>query len=81
MNECEKYGISHVVKYNAKKSAFMIFRLLALKGSSVSGIKLKRKYMFQMICHMMTVALIDNRELYMYKEMLYCEKLVCAPQR
>ena len=33
---------------------------------------------FQMIFQMMMI-LIDNAELYMYKEILYCDNLVCAP--
>ena len=30
--ECEKFGMRHDVKYNAKKSAVMIFRSATLKG-------------------------------------------------
>ena len=33
--ECEKFGISHDVKYNKKKSAIMIFRSKILKGCTI----------------------------------------------
>ena len=33
--ECEKFGISHDVKYNAKKCAIMIFRSKILKGWTI----------------------------------------------
>ena len=39
--ECEKFGLSHDVKYNAKKSEVMIFRSVTLKECSVC-FKLKR---------------------------------------
>ena len=32
LHECEKFGLSHDVKYNAKKTAVMIFRSATLKG-------------------------------------------------
>ena len=90
LRECEKFGMSHDVKYNAKKSAVMIFRSATLKGCSIPEFKLKgvtlhvvatHKYpetIFQMIFQMMMI-LIDNAELYMYKVILYCEYLACAP--
>ena len=42
----------------------------------------KRLFLYQTICQMiyqMIMTLIDNAELYMYKEILYCKHLVCAP--
>ena len=39
--ECEKFGMSHDVKYNAKESAVMIFRSANLKGCSIPEFKLK----------------------------------------
>ena len=41
LRECEKFGMSHDVKYNAKKSAVMIFRSATLKGCSIPEFKLK----------------------------------------
>ena len=39
--ECEKFGMSHDVKYNAKKSAVVIFRYATLKGCFIPEFKLK----------------------------------------
>ena len=39
--ECEKFGISHDVKYNAKKSAIVIFRSKISKGCIILDFKLK----------------------------------------
>ena len=41
LRECEKFGINHDVKYNAKKSAVMIFRYATLKGCFIPEFKLK----------------------------------------
>ena len=41
LRECEKFGMSHDVTYNAKKSAVMIFRYATLKGCSIPEFKLK----------------------------------------
>ena len=40
LHECEKFGISHDVKYYAKKSAIMIFRKKMLKGCTIIDFKL-----------------------------------------
>ena len=32
LNECEKFGTRHDVKYNAQKSAVMIYRSMTLEG-------------------------------------------------
>ena len=32
LHECEKFGTRHDLKYNAKKSAVMIYRSMTLKG-------------------------------------------------
>ena len=39
--ECEKFGTSHDVKYNANESTIMIFRLNILKGCTIFDVKLK----------------------------------------
>ena len=41
LHECEKFGMSHDGKYNAKKSAIMIFRSATLKGCFIPEFKLK----------------------------------------
>ena len=41
LRECEKFGISHDVKYNAKKSGVMIFRSATIKGCVIPEFKLK----------------------------------------
>ena len=40
LRECEKFGTRHDVKYNAKKSAVMIYRSMTLKGCTISNFKL-----------------------------------------
>ena len=49
LHECETFGTRHDVKYNAKKSAVMIYRSMTLKGCSIPNFKLKR-----MILHVIT---------------------------
>ena len=92
LRECEKFGTRHDVKYNAKKSAVMIYRSMTLKGCTISNFKLNGmilhvvasyKYIghyitLQMIFLMMTIS-IDNVELYLFKGILYCESLICVP--
>lgn len=41
LRKCEKFGMSHDVKYNAKKSAVMLFRSVTLKGCSIPDFRLK----------------------------------------
>jgi len=92
LHECEKFGMSRDVKYNfAKKSAVMIFRSVTLKRCFIPEFKLKwvtlhvvptYKYLGNYISDDLSGdddILIDNAELYMYKEILYCENLVCTP--
>ena len=40
MHECEKFGTRHDLKYNAKKSAVMIYRSMTLKGCTIPKFKL-----------------------------------------
>ena len=40
LHKCEQFGISHDVKYNAKKSAVMIFSSVTFKKCSFPGFKL-----------------------------------------
>ena len=40
LRECEKFGTRHDVKYNAKKSAVMIYRSMTMKGCIISNFKL-----------------------------------------
>ena len=40
LHECETFGMSHDVKYKAKKSAVMIFRSATLKGCFIPEFKL-----------------------------------------
>ena len=35
MYECETFGTNHVVKYNTKRSAIMLFRYNKLKGCNI----------------------------------------------
>ena len=41
LHECDQFGMSHDIKYNAKKSAVMVFRYVTLKGCSIPDFKLK----------------------------------------
>ena len=38
LRECEKFGTRHDVKYNAKKSAVMIYRSMTMKGCTISSL-------------------------------------------
>ena len=42
LHECEKFGtnVRHDLKYNAKKSAVMIYRSMTLKGCTIPNFKL-----------------------------------------
>ena len=40
LHECEKLGTRHDLKYNAKKSAVMIYRSMTLKGCTIPNFKL-----------------------------------------
>ena len=40
LHECEKFGTRHDLKYNAKKSAVMIYRSMTLKGCTIPNFKL-----------------------------------------
>ena len=81
----------HNVKYNAKKCAVMIFRSATLKLCFIPEFKLKGvtlhvvaiyKYLGNYISDDLSDDDDINRQsrtLYMYKEISYCETLVCAP--
>ena len=90
LRECEKFGTRHDVKYNAKKSAVMIYRSMTLKGCTIPNFNLNGmilhvvasyKYLghyitLQMIFLMMMIS-IDNVELYLFKGILYTAKVGC----
>ena len=94
LHKCEEFGISHDMKYNAKKSAVMIFRSVTIKRCSFPGIKLNgtilpvintHKYLGNYISDDLSDDDDDinkkqkqNRELYTYNKMLYCKNVVCA---
>ena len=91
LRECEKFGTRHDVKYNAKKSAVMIYRSMTLKGCTIPNFNLNGMILhvvasyinilditLQMIFLMMMIS-IDNVELYLFKGILYCESLICVP--
>ena len=40
LHECEKFGTRHDLKYNATKSAVMIYRSMTLKGCTIPKFKL-----------------------------------------
>ena len=40
LHECEKFGTRHALKYNAKKSAVMIYSSMTLKGCTIPNFKL-----------------------------------------
>ena len=42
LHECEKFGTRHDLKYNAQKSAVMIYKYMALKGRTIPNFKLNR---------------------------------------
>ena len=91
LRECEKFGTRHDVKYNAKKSAVMIYRSMTLEGCTIPNFNLNGMILhvclllisilditLHMIFLMMMIS-IDNVELYLFKGILYCESLICVP--
>ena len=90
LHECEKFGTRHDLKYNAKKSAVMIYRSMTLKGCTIPNFKRNEIILhlvllisilditLQMIFLMMMIS-IDNVEHYLFKAILYCERLICVP--
>ena len=83
LHECEKFGTRHDLKYNAKKSAVMIYRSMTLKGCTIPNFKLNGiilhvvasyisilDIILQMIFLMMMIS-IDNVEHYLFKGILY----------
>ena len=91
LHECEKFGSRHDLKYNAKKSAVMIYRSMTLKGCrptipnfKLNGIILHVVVSYKHVGHytgdmflMMRIS-IDNVEHYLFKGILYCESLICV---
>ena len=42
LHECEKFGTRYDLKYNAKKSAVMIYRSMTLKGCTIPNFRPKK---------------------------------------
>ena len=87
LHECEKFDLKrHDLKYNAKKSAVMIYRSMTLKLCTIP--KCKLTYMCLrlisilaitlQVIYLMTMISIDNVEHYLFKRILYCESLICV---
>ena len=65
LRECEKFGTRHDVKYNAKKSAVMIYRSMTLKGCTIpnfnlNGVILHVVASYQYLGHYITDDLSDD---------------------
>ena len=63
LHECEKFGTRHGLKYNANKSAVMIYRSMTLKGyiipnSKLNGIVLHVVASYKYLGHYITYDLI-----------------------
>ena len=92
LRECETFGTRHDVKYNAKKSAVMIYRSMTLKGCTIPNFNLNGMILhvvasYKYRGHYITDDLPDDddinrqpRTLFVQaKGILYCESLICIP--
>ena len=84
LHECEKFGNRHDVKYNAKKSAVMIYRSMTLKGCTIPNFKLNGMILhvvdsYKYLGHYITDYLSDDddvnrqRRTLLFNGILYCE--------
>ena len=79
LHECEKFGTRHDLKYNAKKSAVMIYRSMTLKGCTIPkwdnitcgcDITLQMTFLMMMISNRQRRTLFVQGKFYMF---LGCE--------
>ena len=77
------------VKYNAKKSAVMIYKSMTLKGCTIHNFKLNGMILhvvasYKYLGHYITDYLSDDDDINrqrrtLFKGILYCESLICVP--
>ena len=76
LRECEKFGTRHDVKYNAKKSAVMIYRSMTLKGCIISNFKLNGMILhvvasYKYLGHYITDYLYDDDDINRQRRTLF----------
>jgi hypothetical protein len=78
IRECEIYGLSHDVKFNARKSALMFFRTASMHGVSLpvvslNGNALQVVKMFKYLGHVLSDDLSDNDDISRQCRMIYAQ--------
>ena len=75
LRECEKLGTRHDVKYNAKKSAVMIYRSMTLKGCTISNFKLNGMMVasYKYLGHYITDDLSDDDDINRQRRTLFVQ--------
>ena len=78
LRECEKFGTRHDVKYNAKKSAVMIYRSMTLKGCTISNFKLNGMILhvvasYKYLGHYITDDLSDDDDINRQRRTLFVQ--------
>ena len=78
LHECEKFGTRHDLKYNAKKSAVMIYRSMTLKGCTnpkfkLNGIILHVVASYKYLGHYITDDLSDDDDINRQRRTLFVQ--------
>ena len=78
LRECEKFGTRHDVKYNAKKSAVMIYRSITMKGCTISNFKLNGMILYvvasyKYLGHYITDDLSDDDDINRQRRTLFVQ--------
>ena len=78
LRECEKFGTRYDVKYNAKKSAVMIYRSMTLKGCTIPNFNLNGMILhvvasYKYLGHYITDDLSDDDDINRQRRTLYVQ--------
>ena len=78
LRECEKFGTRHDVKYNAKKSAVMIYRSMTLKGCTIPNFNLNGMILhvvasYKYLGHYITDDLSDDDDINIQRRTLFVQ--------
>ena len=78
LRECEKFGTRHDVKYNAKKSAVMIYRSMTLKGCTIPNFNLNGMILhvvasYKYLGHYITDDLSDDDDINRQRRTLFVQ--------
>ena len=78
LRECEKFGTRHDVKYNAKKSAVLIYRSMTLKGCTIPNFNLNGMILhvvasYKYLGHYITDDLSDDDDINRQRRTLFVQ--------